>query len=108
MKSEKDPAQALEALLKEKSDISATIAAAQEKIKAKGGNLAQAIESLMESAKKSDEQAKTSQTAMKKLEKEKADSQSALQNASTLLKEGKYLDDQSPDLAQGVEKLLAD
>jgi TolA-binding protein len=108
LKSQKDPAQALEALLKEKSDISATIAAAQEKIKAKGGNLAQAIESLMESAKKSDEQAKTSQAAMKKLEKEKADSQSALQNASTLLKEGKYLDDQSPNLAQGVEKLLAD
>ena len=108
LRTQKDPAQALETLLKEKNDVAATIAAAQEKIKAKGGNLAEAIDSLMESAKKSDEQAKTAQTAMKKLEKEKAESQSALQNASTLLKEGKYLDDQSPSIAQGVEKLLAD
>jgi hypothetical protein len=108
LKSQKDPAQALEALLKEKDAISATIAAAQEKIQAKGGTLAEAIESLLDSKKKADEQAKTAQAAMKKLEKEKEDSQSALQNASTLLKEGKYLDDQSPNLAQGVEKLLAD
>jgi len=108
LKSQKDPAQALETLLKEKDAISATIAAAQEKIQAKGGTLAEAIESLLDSKKKADEQAKTAQAAMKKLEKEKEDSQSALQNASTLLKEGKYLDDQSPNLAQGVEKLLAD
>jgi tetratricopeptide (TPR) repeat protein len=106
---QKDPLQALDALLKEKKDTSTTIAGALEKIKAgKNGNLNEAIDSLLDSAKKADEQAKSAQAAMKKLEKEKEDSQASLTTAATLLKQGKYVDEQSPNLAQGVEKLLAD
>jgi tetratricopeptide (TPR) repeat protein len=106
---QKDPLQALDALLKEKKDNTALIAAALEKVKAgKDGNLSQAIDSLVESTKKADEKLKSLQAGREKLEKEKEEAQSALTTAATLLKQGKYVDEQSPNVAQGVEKLLAD
>lgn len=113
-----DPISAVDSLLKEKKDASAAMAAAMEKIKSadpKAGNLSQGIDALLQAAKKADdqakkaeEQAKTAQAGLKKLEKEKEDAQGALAATTNLLKNGKYLDQQSPNLAQGVEKLLAD
>jgi hypothetical protein len=113
-----DPLSAMDSLLKEKKDTSAAMAAALEKIKSadpKAGNLSQGIDALLQAAKKADdqakkaeEQAKTAQAGLKKLEKEKEDSQGALAATTNLLKIGKYVDEQSPNLAQGVEKLLAD
>jgi tetratricopeptide (TPR) repeat protein len=106
---QKDPMQALDALLKDKKDSSAVISAALEKMKAgKDVSLSQALDSLLESTKKSDEQVKTLQSGKAKLEKEKEDAQTVLTAASSLLKEGKYVDEKSPNLTQGVEKLIAD
>jgi hypothetical protein len=113
-----DPVSTLDSLLKEKKDALAAVTAAMEKIKSadpKAGSLAQGIDSLVEAAKKADdlvkkaeEQVKTAQAGLKKLEKEKEDAQVALTATANLLKPGNYLDAQNSNLAQGVEKLLAD
>ena len=106
-----DPLSALDSLLKEKKEASSAMTAAMEKIKSadpKAGNLSQGIDALLEAAKKADDQAKAAQAGLKKLEKEKEDTQGALTATTNLLKPGNYLDAQRPNLAQGVEKLLAD
>jgi hypothetical protein len=113
-----DPLSALDSLLKDKKDASSAVTAAMEKIKSadpKAESLNQGIDSLLGAAKKADEQVKkaeeqvkTTQAGVKKLEKEKDEAQVALTATANLLKAGNYLDMQSPNPAQGVEKLLAD
>jgi hypothetical protein len=106
-----DAVSALDSLLKEKKDASVAMAAALEKIKStdpKAENLNQAIDSLVQTAKKADEQVKAAQAGLKNAEKEKEEAQSALTATANLLKAGNYVDAQSPNPAQGVEKLLAD
>jgi len=106
---QKDPLQALDALLKDKKETSAVISAALEKMRAaKDVSLSQALDSILEITKKADDQVKTLQAGKAKLEKEKEEAHSALSTAANLLKQGKYVDEQSPDLSRGVEKLLAD
>jgi hypothetical protein len=106
-----DAVSALDSLLKEKKDAAAAMAAALEKIKStdpKAENLNQAIDSLVQAAKKADEQVKTAQAGLKNAEKEKEEAQAALTATTNLLKSGNYVDAQAPNPAQGVEKLLAD